>query len=211
MAVHPSLRRSVAGWMAQFQSWMSDPGTEGSVLSSIAFDYRRIAGPLDIETPLDELIHSIPGRYPEFLRHLARRALDHRPPTGFFRNLVVESRGEHAGRLDVKHGGIMIVTSLARAWALREGRTEKRTLDRLRGAVASGQIDEETRDALEEAFRLLWQVRLEHQTAMVRAGHPPDDFVDPAVLGPITRRGLKEAFRIIGREQRGLAGDLGVR
>jgi len=211
MAVHPSLRRSVAGWMAQFQSWMSDPGTEGSVLSSIAFDYRRIAGPLDIETPLDELIHSIPGRYPEFLRHLARRALDHRPPTGFFRNLVVESRGEHAGRLDVKHGGIMIVTSLARAWALREGRTEKRTLDRLRGAVASGQIDEETRDALEEAFRLLWQVRLEHQTAMVRAGRTPDDFVDPAALGPITRRGLKEAFRIIGREQRGLAGDLGVR
>ena len=160
---------------------------------------------------MDEVIRSVPGRYPQFLRHLARRALDQRPPTGFFRNLVVESRGEHAGRFDVKHGGIMIVTSLARAWALREGRTEKRTLDRLRGAVASGQIDEETREALEEAFRLLWQVRLEHQTAMVRAGRPPDDFVDPAVLGPITRRGLKEAFRIIGREQRGLAGDLGVR
>ena len=211
MAVHPALRRSLAGWLAQLRSWMSDPGTEGSVMSSVAFDYRRIAGPLDVEAPVDELIRSIPGRYPEFLRHLARRALDHRPPTGFFRDLVVESHGEHAGRFDVKHGGIMIVTSLARAWALRQGRTEKRTLERLHGAVTSGEIDEEIREAMEEAFRLLWQVRLDHQAALVRAGRPPDDFVDPAALGPITRRGLKEAFRIISREQRGLAADLGVR
>ena len=211
MAVHPSLRRSQAGWLDQFRSWMSDPGTEGSVLTSITFDYRRIAGPLDVETPLNELIRSIPGRYPQFLRHLARRALDQRPPTGFFRNLVVESHGEHAGRFDVKHGGIMIVTSLARAWALRRGRTEKGTLERLRTAVASGEIDEESREAMEEAFRLLWQVRLDHQAAMVRAGRPADDFVDPASLGPITRQGLKEAFRIIGREQRGLTADLGAR
>jgi CBS domain-containing protein len=211
MAVHPSLRRSLAGWMDQLRSWMSDPGTEGSVLTSITFDYRRIAGPLDVEAPMDEVIRSVPGRYPQFLRHLARRALDQKPPTGFFRNLVVESHGEHAGRFDVKHGGIMIVTSLARAWALRRGRTEKRTLERLRGAVESGEIDEESRQAMEEAFRLLWQVRLDHQAAMVRAGSPADDFVDPASLGPITRQGLKEAFRIIGREQRGLAADLGVR
>lgn len=211
MAVHPSLRRSMAGWLDQFRSWMSDPGIEGSVLTSIAFDYRRIAGPLDVEAPLNELIRSIPGRYPQFLRHLARRALDQKPPTGFLRNLVVESHGEHAGRFDVKHGGIMIVTSLARAWALRRGRTEKGTLERLRTAVESGEIDEESREALEEAFRLLWQVRLDHQAAMVRAGQPADDFVDPASLGPITRQGLKEAFRIIGREQRGLAADLGVR
>jgi CBS domain-containing protein len=211
MAVHPSLRRSMAGWMDQFRSWMSDPGTEGSVLTSIAFDYRRIAGPLDVEGPMDEVIRSVPGRYPLFLRHLARRSLDQKPPTGFFRNLVVESHGEHAGRFDVKHGGIMIVTSLARAFALRQGRTEKRTLERLRAAVESGEIEEESRQALEEAFRLLWQVRLDHQTAMIRAGRPADDFVDPASLGPITRQGLKEAFRIIGREQRGLAADLGVR
>jgi len=40
---------------------------------------------------------------------------------------------------------------------------------------------------------------------------PPDDFVDPQTLGPLTRRGLKEAFRIIERAQRMLAADLGVR
>jgi CBS domain-containing protein len=208
MAVHPALRRPLPDWIDQFKSWMNDPGTESSVLTSITFDYRRIAGALDVEHPLDDLIRTAPAHYPQFLRHLARRALDFRPPTGFFRDFVVEHRGDHAGRLDVKHGGIMIITSLARAWAVMDGRTEKRTLDRLRGAVASGRIDEETRRALEEAFRLLWRVRLEHQAALVGAGGVPDDFVDPASLGPIARRGLKEAFRIIAREQRSLSVEL---
>jgi CBS domain-containing protein len=211
MAVHPTLRRSLAGWLAQFRSWMSDPGIEGSTLTSITFDFRRIAGSLDIETPLNDLIRSAPRAYPQFLRHLAHRALDHRPPTGFFGNLVVERHGEHAGQLDVKRGGIMILTSLARAWALRAGRTEKRTLQRIQAALDTGQIDEDARLALEEGFRLLWQVRLDHQVAMIRKGRPPDDFVDPRSLGSITRRGLKEAFRIIEREQRGLAIELGVR
>jgi CBS domain-containing protein len=211
MAVHPTLRRSVAGWVAQFESWMSDPGVGGSELTSIAFDYRRIAGPLMVEKSLDEVVHSAARRHPQFLRHLAHRALDLHPPTGFFRDFVVEHRGEHAGRLDVKHGGIMIVTSLARALAIRAGRTEKRTLDRLRGAVDAGLIKEEARQDLEEAFRLLWRVRLNHQASMVRAGQQPDDFVDPASLSQITRLGLKEAFRIIAREQRGLAVELDLR
>jgi CBS domain-containing protein len=211
MAVHPSLRRSMADWVAQFHAWMSDPGIEGSQLTSIVFDYRRLAGSLEVEKTLDEVVSSAPERYPQFLRHLTHRALDLKPPTGFFRDFVVENRGDHAGRLDVKHGGIMIVTNLARAWAIRAGHTEKPTLDRLRVAADSGQITEEARQALEEAFRLLWQVRLDHQAAMVRAGEKGDDFVDPASLGPITRIGLKEAFGIIAREQRGLSLDLRVR
>ena len=46
---------------------------------------------------------------------------------------------------------------------------------------------------------------------LVRASTEPDDFVDPAELGPIVRLGLKEAFPIIGNEQQGLAAQMGVR
>jgi CBS domain-containing protein len=149
-------------------------------------------------------------RRPAFLRHLARRALDEKPPTGFVRDLVVEPRGEHAGTVDVKHGGIVIVTNLARAYAVGAGVSAKRTLDRLRGAEAAGAIDAETREGLEEAFRFLWEVRLRHHLARVRAGQEPDDFVDPHELGSVARQGLKEAFRIVARAQRGLALEAGV-
>lgn len=211
MAVTPGLRRSVQGWEAAYRGWMSDPGVEGSILTSIAFDYRRVAGPLDVEPSLNAVVATAPKKYPQFLRHLARRALDQRPPTGFFKDFVVADKGEHAGRLDIKHGGITIIANLARAYTIREGGAEKRTLDRLRAAEATGQLDEERREAMEEAFRLLWQTRLEHQAAQVRAGTEPDDFVDPKTLGPIARLGLKEAFKIVAGEQKWLAGDLGVR
>jgi CBS domain-containing protein len=210
MAEHPALRRSLPDWVVAFRGWLRDPGTEGSILSSIVFDYRSIAGPLDAEPALDDVVRAARTEAPGYLRHLARRALDLKPPTGFFRDLVVEAKGDHAGRLDIKHGGITIVTNLARAYAVRAGLTEKGTLARLRAATDAGAMTEDSRGALEETFRLLWEIRLEHQVERFRDGQQPDDFIDPARLGPVRRRALKEAFRIITAEQRALAMDLGV-
>jgi CBS domain-containing protein len=207
MAANSALRKSLEGWTDAYRAWMTDPGAEGSVLLSIVFDYRRVMGPLDAEGPLDELLRSC-KQYPNFLRHLSRRALEEKPPTGFFKDLVVESKGQQAGRLDIKHKGITIVGNLARAAAIRAGLTERRTIGRLRAAAGVGAIDDETQAELEEAFRFLWGVRLKHHVARVRAGEPPDDFVDPSELGPVTRQALKEAFKVIARGQKGLESEL---
>lgn len=208
MATNPALRRTVSGWQDRFRTWMLE-GTVGSEQLSIVFDYRRVSGALEIEPALDEVIREAPTR-PLFLKHLAGRALDLRPPIGFLRDLVVRRRGEHEGTLDLKHGGILIVGNLARAYAIGAGLPAMRTVDRLRGAEAAGAIDAETREGLEEAFRFLWEVRLRHQVERVRAGEPPDDFVDPATLGAVARQALKEAFRIIARAQKALALEAGI-
>jgi CBS domain-containing protein len=210
MAEHPALRRSLDGWADAYRGWIADPGGEGSVLSSIAFDHRQIAGELEAEPVLDDVVRTEAPAHPWFAGHLGRRALDMKPPTGFFRDFVVEAKGDHAGRLDIKHGGITIVTNIARAYDVRGGRSEKGTLARLRAATDAGEISEGSREALEETFRLLWGIRLEHQVELFEAGLQPDDFVDPKELGPVRRRALKEAFRIITLEQRALGTELGV-
>lgn len=209
MAVNRKWRRPLTDWILQFKTWMSTPGPLGSEIASIAFDYRQVAGPLDIEASIDQLIRGAAAS-PWFMQQLARRAIDPRPPTGFFRDLVVEAKGEWAGTLDVKGRGIIPITNLARTYAVGARLTENRTLRRLR-AAAAGRIDQETCVGLTEAFRLLWQIRLEHQSELVRAGRPPDDHVDPKALGPLTRQGAKEAFRLIDRAQRALASELGMR
>lgn len=210
MAENPAVRRSIEGWRAAFRTWMSDPARQGSVFTSITFDYRRVAGPLEIEEVLDAAVATAP-QFPSFIRHLAFRALDERPPTGFFRHWVVEAKGEHAGQLDVKHRGILLVGNLARLYAVQLGRTEKHTLSRIEIASAAGLITEEEGEGLQEAFRLLWQIRLEHQARCARDGIDPDDHVDPKTLGPITRRGLREAFAIIARQQQTVALEFGIR
>lgn len=209
MATNAAMRLPLEGWVRRFEAWMREERPTGSEQLSIVFDYRRVDGPLDAEPALDEAMRRAVD-HPLFLRHLLRRALDERPPTGFVRDLVVEHRGEHAGTVDVKHGGITIVSNLARAHAVRSGVTAKRTLQRLRGAEAAGAIDAETREGLEEAFRFLWEVRLRHHVARYRAGLAPDDFVDPHELGAVARQGLKEAFRIVARAQKALALETGM-
>jgi CBS domain-containing protein len=210
MAENPAMRRSESGWRSAFERWMRAPDRQGSVYTSIVFDYRRVAGPFDAVPALDEVVARARAA-PGFVRHLAHRAVDDRPPTGFFNHLVVEGAGQHAGRLDVKRRGVTLISNLARLHAIRAGSVEKSTLPRLSAAAAAEVIDADTAAALDEAFRLLWSIRLEHQRACVAGGVEPDDFVDPASLGPVMRRALREAFAVVGGAQRLVAVEFDVR
>jgi CBS domain-containing protein len=109
----------------------------------------------------------------------------------------------------VKHGGITIITNLGRAWGLRAGATAKGTLGRLDAAVDAG-ADADVVKALGQAFRYLWEIRLQNQAEEIRTDRQPDDFVDPAGLGAFVRSGLKEAFRTIARAQRIIARDFRI-
>jgi CBS domain-containing protein len=209
MAETKEFRRPTQDWVESFKRWMSDPGITGSIFTSIVFDYRRVTGSLGIEAVLDDLIRAACGDE-VFLRHMARRALDRRPPTGFRGNLVVEGKGEHAGRLDVKHGGITLITNIARVLGIGSGLTERSTVKRLRGAAAAGRIPTELQEGLDEAFGVLWRTRLDHHVRCWQSGRPLDDFVDPATLGPLSRRALKESFAIISQAQDALATEFGV-
>ena len=209
MAANPALRLSVEEWVARFDHWMNLQTPKASEQLSVVFDFRGVAGDLDAEGPLNEAMKLAVDR-PLFLQHLARRALDLKPPIGFVGKLRVERGGERPGTVDLKHGGILIIGNIARAYAIRAGLPAKRTVDRLRGAEQAGEIDAETREGLEEAFRFLWDVRLRHHVELLRAGRELDDFVDPKELGGVARQGLKEAFRIVAHAQKGLALQTGV-
>jgi CBS domain-containing protein len=204
-------------WRAEREAWIDTYRTQlrtidvgGTVFSNIALDYRRVAGALDMEREIDHVVREA-ARHGSLVRRLASSSLDLRPPTGFFREFVLESSGGRAGTLDVKHGGITIITNLARTFAVASGSTSIRTIGRLRAAVRAGAVDEELGLGLEEAFRLLWRIRLHHQVDQLDRGETPDDAVDPRRLGALTRRSLREAFRLIAAAQRLLATTYGIR
>ena len=199
MAVHPALRRPIHEWLEVFVGWMDAADAHSSILASIGYDYRRVAGPLDAEPALDVALRSARA-HPQFLRDGTARA---RPEAadGVLRQPRGGGQGEHAGRLDLKRGGITIVNNLARAYAMSAGSTAKGTPARLSAAAATGTMNL-GRQELDEAFHFLWDVRIAPGPAG-RGAPSPDDFVDPAGLGPFTRSGLKEAFRVIARAQTG--------
>jgi CBS domain-containing protein len=208
MAESPSWRAERSHWLGTYREQLAAIDADGTVFSSIALDHRRIAGGLDVEPDIDAVVRDV-ARGGRLVRRLASTALALAPPTGFFRGSILRSGGSRHGTFDVKHGGITPITNIARAVAVASGSSAIRTLDRLRAASRAG-IDADLADGLEEAFRLLWRIRLRHQADRLRAGDRPDDAVDPRSLGPLTRRGLKEAFRLIVAAQRVLATEFGL-
>jgi len=207
VASRPLFARSAADWRAAARSWLDEPSQDKAlVLVSLAIDGRPVWG---VHTGL-----SVPDafadarRHPQLLRLLARFALSFRPPTGFLRDFVVEHSGEHRGRLDLKHGGIVPIADLARWAGMAAGVTSGSTRARLRAAADAGTLAAEDAATLAEAFELISGVRLAHQVEQLRAGEEPDDFLQPGTLTPVARASLKQAFRTVATVQRRIANEL---
>jgi CBS domain-containing protein len=203
MARNREWRRTRASWIELFDRCLRFPDRQRVFLATIAFDLRRVVGPLRLDDELADLLATASER-PAFLARLTRRALDFRPPTGFLRDFVVERGGGQVGTLDIKHGGVVPIVDIARLRALAAGSTTVGTLDRLRAAGARGSLERGRATELSEAFATVTRVRFEHQAAQVERGNPPDNRINPGDLPPAARRELKEAFRIIARVQKAL-------
>ena len=208
-ASDPRFVRSLDSWQRAVRSWIADPTQEKAVvLVSVLVDSRPVWG-IHTGTAVADSFRLAPSN-PALLRLLARFALSHRPPTGFFRGLVVESTGEHRGRLDLKRGGVVPIVDLARWAGIAAGVTSASTNERLRAAAVAGTLPEAQARTLEDALALITTLRLEHQVAQLRAGDEPDDYVNPAELSGLTRSYLRESFRAVASIQKRVANELSV-
>jgi CBS domain-containing protein len=201
--------RSLESWEHAVRSWIADPTREKAlILTSVLVDSRPVWG-VHTGTPVSDTFRLAP-RNPALLRLMARFALSHRPPTGFLRGLVVEHTGEHRGRLDLKHGGLLPIIDLARWAGLAAGVTSASTSERLRAAAAEGTLPRADVATLADAFELIGSLRLRHQVDQLRAGAQPDDFVDPGALSALMRSHLRAAFRAVASIQKRIAAELNV-
>ena len=207
VASKPLFARSHRAWQDAARSWLENPTQEKAlILVSLVVDGRPVWG-IRTGPPVPDAFRDARG-HPDLLRLLARFALSHRPPTGFLRGLVVEDSGEHRGRLDLKHGGMVPIADLARWAGLAAGVTSASTPARLGAAAQAGTLDAVDARMLEEAYALIHGLRLAHQVDQLRAGEEPDDFLDPAALSPLTRNSLKEAFRAVAAVQRRIGAEM---
>ncbi len=212
IASKPLFARSHAQWVATVNSWIDNPTQEKAlILVSLVVDGRPVWG-IRTGPPVPDAFRDA-RRKPALLRLLAQFALSHRPPTGFLRGLVVEHSGEHRGRLDLKRGGIVPITDLARWAGMAAGVTHASTPARLQAAAEAGTLEADDARLLDEAYELIAGLRLAHQIEQLKAGVEPDDFLDPGELSQLTRSSLKEAFRAVAGVQHRIGSDLrlGVR
>lgn len=204
MAGNPKWRQPQKKWRSYFDAWISEPEPMALMLSSVFFDLRVIRGDASLFEELQRENLEKSRANGIFIAYMVANALTHRPPLGFFRNIVLIQGGEHGNTFDIKHRGIVPVVDLARVYALAEGRPEVNTVDRLRAVTGTRAVSTQGARDLEDAYELIATLRVQHQAGQLRHGEKADNFIGSGELSGLERSNLKDAFGIIATMQKAL-------
>ena len=200
MATNEKLRLSLAGWSARFAGMIQTPTPQALLDSSIYFDARVVAGSQALFSALQSDILSA-SHQQLFIWQLAKNALSHQPPLGFFKHFILEQDGAKRRGLDLKKRGIALIHDLVRVHALAHGVNAISTPARLSALVSRLVLtDSQARDLI-AAFELLHQLRWQLQYAALQQGGSFSNLQDPAELNVLQRHQLKDAFAVISQHQ----------
>jgi CBS domain-containing protein len=174
-------------WLERFSGWINVPNRQALLVASIFFDFRQVAGELELE-PLHAVLAGAPQKK-IFLRWLATDALDFRTPNP----LLLRFR-TRTSTVNLKRNGISPVVSLARCHALEQGIRARNTVDRLRTA---GRALGEQWEGVIEAYRFLLGIRVRHQLRLMARGMPTSNHVVLGEISRMERRHLRESLAAI--------------
>ncbi len=206
MAQNPKWCQPLSMWKRHFYSWIRVSTPKDLMQSNIFFDLRGGCGNIELVDELRLFLFESLEGWTRFFRDLAVNALGFKPPLGFFRNFVVESKGEHRNKLDIKKSMTPIV-DIARIYALNNNISETNTQERLYRLYLEKVLNEETYNDLDQAYSYLMHQRLSCQIKNILAGEKPDNYMDPTKLSRMDQTMLKEIFKRIERMQTKLSLD----
>jgi CBS domain-containing protein len=199
----PRFSRSVQAWRSAIAAWAADPwADQADIYLAAVGDARPVWGHA-VWRPVAESTTAAHARAP-VRSALHRVATAHHPPTGFVRDLVIESSGEHAGTVDLKRGGLVPIASIGRYLGALLPGNPLASADRIRAAAQRGLLGADDAHDLVDALDHIQSLRLGRQASALAAGGDADDHVRPEDLSTLQRRSLRDAFRIVARVQRSL-------
>jgi CBS domain-containing protein len=201
MAKNPKWCQPVSAWKHYFTSWIHTAEAKDLRDASIFFDFRTGYGDIALVKDLRDYLFDALTGWSGFFRHLMENALHFKPPLGFFRNFVVESKGEHRDSLDLK-AAMMPIVDIVRIYALKHRIEATNTMERLERLRQDGVLSKETCNELDLAYGFLMQMRFSRQMSAVIWEHgDPENYINPKKLSPVERTMLKEIFKLIEKYQ----------
>ena len=177
MARNKEWRRSHSEWKRQLDHWLMTPVPDNIIACGTFVDIRTIYGDPAFEQALKAQLYSRVKENRLFLMRMVENALNFAPPLGWFGRIKGDSKGEHAGMLEIKKAGIFAVTDGIKALAIEAGLLDGSSTQRLEALRAAGVIDEKATENLEESFEFLVLMRLRCQVEAIREGRAPDNYI----------------------------------
>ena len=197
MAKNPKWCQPLSTWKNYFSEWIHAAKPDDLLHSSIFFDFRFAYGDKDLVDSLGKYLSDSLVGWKGFFRHMTENAVYFKPPIGFFRKFIVESKGKHRNCLDIK-GAITPIVDFTRIYALKNNIRETNTQERLYQLYLKKVLSRKEYNEIEQAFSFMMQLRFVQQiTAIVDEDRKPDNHINPKKLSAIEQKMLKTIFKKI--------------
>jgi CBS domain-containing protein len=202
MAKNPKWCQPVSVWKEYFSNWTHQAEAEDLLQASIFFDFRGGYGDMAIVSDLRKYLMDTLLGWAGFFRHMTENALYFKSPLGFFRNFIVESKGEYRDSFDIK-SAMMPIIDIIRIYSLKYGIAETNTPERMLQLYYKKILTWDTYSELEHAYGFLMQLRFSRQVNAVLIDKTgPNNYVNPKKLTRIEQTMLKEIFARIDKMQK---------
>jgi CBS domain-containing protein len=194
MARYPKWCRSQSEWKTVLLDWFKRPTPEKILDAHIFFDFRVLAGEVQLAESLRDWLTQEVRSQPLFLRELAQDALRSRvgelPRPVFFSALArwfrkkgMQGNWLSPAYLDIKRDATAPVVAWTRVLSLMRGVSVTSTDERIQGLETQGAIQRSEGQAFREAFDLTQRFRLRAQLA--GSDNPNELALDPLSLHEI--------------------------
>lgn len=197
MACNDTWCQSFDKWREVYNQWMAGPDPKALLDISVFLDIRCVYGDEFLVTKLKQHYINAAADNSRFLAMLTHNSLAVNPPLGMFKQFVLTKDGQNRPALNIKNQGVNLIIELARIYALQKRSMAVNTYQRLEDST----LDKDSARELSEAFTFLNDVRFAHQQKALQTGSELTNFLPPQELSQFERNHLKDAFRIISRQQ----------
>ena len=210
MATNPRWCQPLKMWRGYFENWIAKPNPEAQMLASVMFDLRPIGGDETLFDTLQKDTLQAASANSIFTAHMIANSLKHRPPLSLLRGLATIRSGKERNHIDLKHSGVVPVVDLARIYALQGQLRVVNTHARLEAAIEAQAVSSSGGADLLDAYDLIATMRLEHQTAQIKRGEKPGNFLNPSELSDFERSHLRDAFVVVKTMQSAIGSGKGA-
>lgn len=190
MAANAAWRGTMDAWNERVARWLERARPEDILNVDIFFDLAPVAGDLALGRTLHEHAVLQASRSAPFLGLLAESVAGKVPAVGLFGRLRAEE-----GRIDLKRGGLLPLTGLARTLALRIASGARATPERLHDAVAARRLSEADAHVLVQVQAQLMDLMLRQQLRDLGEGRRPSPRVAIRELTRPQSRALAQNLR----------------
>ncbi len=187
----------IAAWEKNILNGLLSPESRNVITAKKMLDMRAIYGDMSVVEDLkNSLFKTIRGdeRYASVLYEYASKQ---KSPIGFFKKFVVDEKGEHQEKFDVKKKGMSHAIDALRALSIAYDIHETSTVERLdllhRKGVLNRALKNDISAGFEFLLHLLMQAQLDKKEQQVKI----DNVIEPDNLSMLEKKSLKEVFQLM--------------